>query len=500
MRYTTYIYQMMQVCFILFTIWSCDADDVTDDIKDELEDEVVLAESIALTAADLTSETQRQVEVTFTPSNTTDQSIEWSVTDATIAEISATGLLTAKQNGEVTVKAIAKDQGTVSAEITLNISSIFEPGGNEIEVSTVSELENALTAAVAGDVILVDGGTYAMTGRIVLNTSGTAENQIKVLANPDANERPLLDFSVQTEGSSNQGIQLKADYWHIKGLDIRKAGDNGMQIKGSNNTIEFCSFYENADTGLQLDDGAANNLILNCDSYFNADSSIENADGFAAKLGVGSGNQFVGCRAWQNLDDGWDGYLRGADHVQTTYENCWAIKNGITKDGNVGGGDGNGFKTGGSDDKDLSHHATYKNCIAAGNVFDGFDHNSNRGAVTIYNCASYNNGTNYNFSATNGLASLKVKNSVVVGATGSLSASSKDITNNSWQDGLSATTDDFESLDIDLLLSNRNADGSLPSIDFMKLKTGSDLIDAGTDVGLPFQGTEPDLGAFEWGN
>ncbi|MDW3209312.1 MAG: Ig-like domain-containing protein [Reichenbachiella sp.] len=488
-----YIYRMITWCFILWAIGSCGEDEVTE----EIEEEVIFATSIVLTGEDLETETQRQLQVTFVPDNTTDQSVAWSVSDAAIAEISSTGLLTAKQNGTVTVTATALDQSTVTADLTLEISSIYEPSGEDIEVATAEELVAALADIAPGDVILLAGGTYAMTDRIVLNTSGTAAELITVMADPEATERPILDFSVQEENSSNQGIQLKANYWHFKGLDIRKAGDNGMQIKGSNNTIEFCSFYENSDTGLQLDDGAADNLILNCDSYYNADASVENADGFAAKLGVGSGNKFVGCRAWQNLDDGWDGYLRGADHVQTEYESCWAIKNGIMKSGEVGGGDGNGFKTGGSDDKDLSHHATYKNCLAIGNVFDGFDHNSNRGAVSLYNCAAYDNGTNYNFSSSNALASLEVKNCAVVGATGSLNATSKDITFNSWQDELSATSDDYESLAIDLLLGERQADGSLPEVDFMQLVSGSDLIDAGTNVGLTFQGQAPDIGVFE---
>ena len=31
----------------------------------------------------------------------------------------------------------------------------------------------------------------------------------------------------------------------------------------------------------------------------------------------------------------------------------------------------------------LKHNAIYTNCIAVGNIYDGFDHNSNRG--TCYN-------------------------------------------------------------------------------------------------------------------
>ena len=51
---------------------------------------------------------------------------------------------------------------------------------------------------------------------------------------------------------------------------------------------------------------------------------------------------------------------------------------------------------------------------------------------------------------------------------------------------------------MDLLSSSRNEDGSLPNIDFMKLVSGSDLIDKGINVGLPYNGAAPDLGAFEY--
>ena len=49
------------------------------------------------------------------------------------------------------------------------------------------------------------------------------------------------------------------------------------------------------------------------------------------------------------------------------------------------------------------------------------------------------------------------------------------------------------------MLGPRNADGSLPEVDFLKLKKGSRAIDQGEDVGLPFAGKAPDLGAFEYG-
>jgi len=43
----------------------------------------------------------------------------------------------------------------------------------------------------------------------------------------------------------------------------------------------------------------------------------------------------------------------------------------------------------------------------------------------------------------------------------------------------------------------RSPDGSLPILEFLRLRDGSQLIDRGTDVGLPYNGSAPDLGAYE---
>lgn len=369
--------------------------------------------------------------------------------------------------------------------------------GRLIMVEDSDELLSALSAVKEGDSIVVREGTYLLDNKIRIFKSGTEDKKISLTAAADG-DRPKLDFSSMVEASANQGIVLNAEYWHIKGLEIFGAGDNGMKIEGNNNIIEFCSFSECHDTGLQIDNGASNNTILNCDSFFNADSSLENADGFACKLTAGTGNKFIGCRAWQNLDDGYDGYLRDNDNITTTYENCWAIKNGYLKDGSRGVGDGNGFKTGGSDDKTLKHHAEYYNCVAAENTADGFDHNSNRGDILLYNCTAYENGkANYGFGSINRVGKLEIKNSAVLGDPGDFHADETDVSHNSWQEGFSVTEDDFVSLDIDELTAPRKSDGSLPDVNFMHLTQGSDLIDAGVDVGLPYSGSAPDLGAFE---
>jgi hypothetical protein len=84
--------------------------------------------------------------------------------------------------------------------------------------------------------------------------------------------------------------------------------------------------------------------------------------------------------------------------------------------------------------------------------------------------------------------------------------------NNTWNLNLDLTEDDFESLDdpsmtvtgkdlstIVGILGPRNDDGSVPNVGFLKLKKGSRAIDKGENLGFPFVGEAPDLGAFEYG-
>ncbi len=374
--------------------------------------------------------------------------------------------------------------------------------GNDTYPGTIDQplksISSAVSKAQAGDTIFVRGGVYSLSTTISISKSGSQNNMYHLFAYQD--ERPLLDFSSMPVSSSNRGLKLSGSYWYVKGIDIKGAGDNGMNMSGSNNIIEFCSFYENSDTGLQIGGGASNNQIINCDSYFNEDPGQGNADGFAAKLDVGSNNYFYGCRAWQNSDDGWDGYLRGTDDVSTTLENCWSFANGYLRTGSASSGNGNGFKMGGSDDKTLMHNFTLKNCLAFDNRVKGFDQNNNKGSMILYNCTGYRNGTNYSITAALNSGKIAVvTNGVALGNYGSLD-SFVDQQTDSWQSPFNVTNDDFISTDTAGVRGTRKSDGSLPDVEFMHLATGSDLIDAGTDVGLPFNGSAPDLGAFETGS
>jgi hypothetical protein len=224
------------------------------------------------------------------------------------------------------------------------------------EAAPLKTLVNAIKKAKPGVTFWLKPGTYSSnaTVDIIYGYSGTEAAPVKLFAAPGG--RPILDFSSQPAGNDGlRGLDIYANYWHIKGIEIMKSADNCIAIAGSHNIIEDVITHECGDTGIQItapsdqatdDSRAAHNQILNCDSWGNLDSATggENADGFAAKLRIGPGNVFRGCRAWNNADDGWD--LFASDDV-VTIDECWAFSNGKPIGGSNPQGDGNGFKLGG---------------------------------------------------------------------------------------------------------------------------------------------------------
>jgi len=328
----------------------------------------------------------------------------------------------------------------------------------------------------------------------------------------------VLDYSTWHPASEDERgnargfhITTNAQYWVLQGLEIQYAPDNGIKCEGGHISFDRMVFHDNGDTGLQIglnkdtlssnpdpEHFAAYNYVLNCDSYHNNDpaTDYENADGFACKLYAGVGNHFYGCRSWNNCDDGWDCY-------QTDYEividTCWSWHNG---DPTLFGlssfnGDGNGFKLGGDD--------TYcpiliQNCIALNCQWGttvGFAYNDNTAPITLYNDAALNCGRSYNLQQAGNILKNCLDYNATRPAPKDISSSST-MVNNSWTLGITVTANDYISMSETDAVAPRQADGSLPNNGFGRLRSTSSLIDKGVDVGTPYCGTAPDLGAYEF--
>jgi len=362
------------------------------------------------------------------------------------------------------------------------------PGTFEQPLKT---LEKAIQIVRPGETIYIRGGTYHCNRTIDINKSGTENKPISILAYK--NEKPVFDFSM----AWSNGFVIRGAYWYVKGFVIQNAGAAGMVIQSENahhNTIENITTHSNNNTGLSLRSKAADNMILNCDSHHNFDpvSNGEDADGFEAKFGLGQGNVFKSCRAWNNSDDAFDFWHAGAGvHV----EDCYGWDNGRNVwEHPLFQGNSNGFKLG-----QLEGDHVLIRCVAWDHPNHGFNLNGNSTGVTLHNCTAFRNGINFGFVFTKGNIEKNIlRNCLSLDGRVRINSEVDDQYNN-WNDslGVEITKEDFLSLDDSAIKGPRKTDGNLPSSDFLKLAAGSNAIDAGINVGLPFEGSSPDLGAFE---
>lgn len=406
--------------------------------------------------------------------------------------------------------------------------------------SPFATVQQGQQAAAPGDTVYIRGGTYVMSESQIakyvtgspnfaymtyLDKSGTSTARINYWAYPG--ERPIFDLSnIKPANNRVDAFYVKGSWLHFKGLEVV-----GVQVTilthtqsicfenvGSNNIFEMLSMHDGQAIGFYLTQGS-NNLVLNCDAYRNWDYTSEtgkggNVDGFGGhpnKKGY-TGNVFRGCRAWFNSDDGFD-CINAWESV--TFYNCWAFYNGYSTTF-ASLGDGNGFKGGGYG----KNGSTVPNpvprhliqfCLAVKNKASGFYSNHHVGGSDWFNNTAYRNGTNFNMLSTlsDNLTDVpgyghNMKNNLgYLGGTevSNLNMVASDVNDNYFKltPAVTATASDFVSLDESLLTAPRQANGDLPIITFAQLAAGSDLIDKGRNIGFPFVGTAPDLGAFEYG-
>jgi hypothetical protein len=382
----------------------------------------------------------------------------------------------------------------------------------------------AQTVAKAGDTVYFRGGTYAYSranagcssqtasvDAITLNKSGSPGSPITYSAYPG--EEPVFDFSAMRDNCRIKGFDVTASWIHLKGLEVTGVRQNnnlnheswGVWITGSDNTFEQLDLHHNMGPGLFIQNGGGN-LVVNCDSHDNYDpltsnGAGESADGFGAHISANHpGNVFRADRAWWNSDDGFD--LINA-YSSVTIENSWAWLNGYLPGTTTASGNGNGFKAGGYGGTYVSNGVkhTVRQSVAFNNRSAGFYANHHTVADDIFNNTAYNNHPDYNMlgitssGAATGIGTLR--NNIAYGGTLTSNMTGTNASNNTWNLGVALSDAQFQSVSTSGWSAPRQADGSLPVLPYLRLAATSTLIDKGVNVGLPYNGSAPDLGAFE---
>ena len=399
------------------------------------------------------------------------------------------------------------------------------PTGNDANACTQTApcftLQRAWALVAAGDTVYLRGGTYTYTKQQgLVGKSGTAGNLIKVWAYPG--ETPVITRSATGYTTDiywhRSGIFFSGNYVHFKGLEITgyknisgNVEDGLLAYDANNNIFEQLNIHHNFH-GMYIENNSSNNLVLNSDFHNNYTdyNGGGDSDGLGISYNTGTNNVVQGCRAWNNGDDGFDTFeAKGL----VTFKNSWAWHNGYVYGTTTPAGNGVGFKLGSNFLQGTTLQNTVvrvvQNTVSADNRDSGYHINEGDHRVQLYNNVSYANGvTGLNFHWNNLVHTFKNNlsfgngNRQVEVSTNSISS------NNSYGTGysdggsgwaLTTSAADFVSLDVSQLANPRQADGSLPIITAFTLAAGSDLINAGTNVGLPYNGSAPDIGAFEYG-
>jgi uncharacterized repeat protein (TIGR02059 family) len=414
--------------------------------------------------------------------------------------------------------------------ITVNATTYYvSTSGSDSNPGTITQpwatWQKGFNSISAGDILYIRGGTYTrvaggstnMFGVRVDGLKGTSASHFTISAYPG--ETPTLDCSsLNTTTSQNVGIGIyNSNYVDLIGLTVINVTQHAVNANAAPGFYESnvtyithtqCTIHHCGD-GFTIRDSYNYIYYINCDVYEIADTFDDPsgalpgslANGFYCAPSPGTHIYYTGCRAWNCSDDGWDEF-GGGGYIEIT--NCWAFNNGWC---NAGGpiaytkGDGSGFKLGPTTSSiEPGFQKILKNCLAIGNLGPGFDQNAT-GSTTnvrhaIYNCVTaFNTGDGFQYYWDH-VSSFKNNISYSNGISYEFGSGST-VDHNSWQNGLVASSGDFAGIDATELMGPRKSDGSLPDITFMHLVPGSDMIDAGVDVGLTFNGSAPDLGAFE---
>ncbi|NTV79738.1 MAG: hypothetical protein HGA25_11555 [Clostridiales bacterium] len=396
--------------------------------------------------------------------------------------------------------------------------------GNGTSLKPYFTLIKAWSIVQPGGIIYMRGGKYAYNSvQALTGKNGTSVNKITVMAYPGEVPNITKSSSYITPSWPNALVRITANYTHWKGIEIsgytQKGADVGHAFtlhNGNNNTFEQINSHHN-NHGMLIIGNCTNNTVLNSDFHHNYDPSpypgrtiYGDGDGIEiANIPAGSVNTIKGSRSWSNADDGFDMY-RNDGFI--TIENCWAWSNGYREDGVTTGGNGEGIKLGRtSGDYGGQHLRTVKNCLVFHNRAGGITTNGMKCVGWIFNNVAYHNADgasvyalNFQFAEAGTTRRHILRNNIAYANQHpkNLQANFTNCvtSNNTWNGGVVVTDSDFLSVSSVNMDGKRQANGSLPVTNFLKLVRGSDLIDKGINVGLPFSGTRPDIGAYEFLN
>ncbi|MGC4128152.1 MAG: Ig-like domain-containing protein [Bergeyella sp.] len=186
---------------------------------------VVDVASVSVSGNDISvSGASSQMTAEVLPANATNKSVTWSISDETVASISATGLLVPKKNGTITVTATSVQKPEISGSKVIAIS-------NQITALYLSGsgTENGDNPAAAIPLHHINGNSGLVTNQFEIYTSLSENGTFKFYTSQDA--------SAETYGGSAGTLELN-------GSEITSSvtGPVRIFVNLNNNTYTVTSF------------------------------------------------------------------------------------------------------------------------------------------------------------------------------------------------------------------------------------------------------------------
>ena len=151
-----------------------------------------------------------------------------------------------------------------------------------VNVSSATELQNALDAASAGQTIVLADGIYSKSGGFTINAgkNGSAQNPITLKGNANA----IITSNSTTTG---YGLWLKGNsYWVLDGFTVYKSKKGIMLDSSFHCTVKNITVNYIGDEGIHLRKYSSYNLVENC--YVDSMGIVSGASGSAEGIYVGS--------------------------------------------------------------------------------------------------------------------------------------------------------------------------------------------------------------------
>lgn len=285
----------------------------------------------------------------------------------------------------------------------------------------------------AGDNVYILPGTYTITESQIsktetpykilfnLNHQGKQGQPISFIGLTEGGQRPVFDLSqVNPAGYRVTAFYVTGCYMVFRNFEVvgikvnitdHTQSENFRIRNGYRNTFDNIACHDGMGIGFYLTNNSHHNLFLNCDGYNNYDPVSESGkggqnDAFGCHVQAGNeANIFIGCRAWNNSDDGYD-LINCYSPVTICYS--IAFKNGYDADGTARQ-DGNGFKAGGYGmsasevvlpEGGAPRHVV-NHCLAVQNKSNGIYTNHHLGGVDFTNNTAVDSRYYSNFAMVN---------------------------------------------------------------------------------------------------